>query len=158
MIKNTLRLNTTSCNSLRLGNLFGSSDEGVVIDKTLEWFFNGSVKFEPLKDVIKIFNNVSEAVSYFTLNLTINQRCIGQVVTFALNNINNWVFYLYEGNSCVDEFYSNESNWKFIKNTEFNPGEDLEARVKYLEDTLIYYTDLIKKQGFVIVGSDTTNL
>lgn len=124
---------------------------------TIDWFYNGSVKFENDSSTFKVFDTLEDAFLYFTNNLSLEDRVIGQLVTFALNTNMNWVIYSYRGIDCTDANYSNYKNWILINSAEINPDEDLELRVKYLEDTLIHYTDLIKQNGFFIVGSDKTD-
>lgn len=149
MIKNTLQIN-----SLRLCKLFGGSISVNPVENGVDWLYNGSVKFEEDFNTPKVFEGVAEAFSYFTTNLDYKERVIGQIANFALGSINTWVAYCYQGTDCTDENYGNPENWYLLNTTETSPGAGLEARVKFLEDTLAYYTEAINKNGYVIVGSD----
>lgn len=99
-------------NSLRLVKLFGGNGGGSSGGDSIAWFYNGSTKFEPNTSEPKVFNNLTNAVIYFTEKTELKDRTPGQVVTFALQEATNWVIFLYAPSDVSDENYSNPDNWK----------------------------------------------
>ena len=109
MKNNYLQLNT-----LRLYKMAGcnNSSDCAPCRTPIDWFYNGSVKFEGFGYfAAKIFSSLEEAFQFFTENTNFAQRVPGQVVTFALESNDNWVTYLYIGKDFTDEEYSNPENW-----------------------------------------------
>lgn len=101
---NSLRLNKIMCGSGIVSPIPTYSD--------FAWFYNGSTKFETSTDDVKVFEDLQEAVDYFTENTSRRERTRGQFVAFALENDENWVLYVYYGPDTSNKNYSDPKYWK----------------------------------------------
>lgn len=98
-------------NSLRLHVLMGCYTREEVGDMMSNAFYNGSTWFEDDKSKPRIFNNINEAISFFTQKTTQGDRTVGQLVTFAEGDVDTWQYYTYVGADLTDINYANVDNW-----------------------------------------------
>lgn len=114
-------------NSLRLSRLGGGSNSKIVPPYPfIQWFYNGSTRFEEDVNNPRVFNDLSGAVAYFTEKTAENDRTIGQFITFAEGTRRNWVVYIYMGPNVSDENYSNYIFWHPFGATYIDPYTNIE--------------------------------
>lgn len=129
-------------NSLRLSRLFGGGLSP--LPPAVEWFYNGSVKFEKPGTAPRIFSSISGAVQYFTENLPKPARVPGQFVTYAEGTHRNWVSYVYIGKTVEDSDYSNHENWVLSNEVRVDPYTNLEEAINSDRQ---YYEELLAQNG-----------
>lgn len=117
-------------NSLRLSRLFGGDGPRPPLHPPVEWFYNGSVRFEKPGVGPRVFSTLEGAVQYFTEKLPIEGRCRGQRVTWAEGTSRNWVTYIYIGDDLLDESYSNPDNWVLESEIRVDDYTDIEEVIK----------------------------
>lgn len=100
-------------NSLRLNKVMGGNGGGQPSPTVprIDFFYNGSTKFEASYSDPRVFPSLDAAVLYFTEKLPIAERTCGHFATWAHNSPNNWVLYVYFGPDVSDPNYSNPNYW-----------------------------------------------
>lgn len=92
----------------------------------MNWFYNGSTKFEDDVSNPRVFTDLSGAVAYFTEKTDKNDRTVGQFVTFAEGTRRNWVVFIYMGPNVDDENYSNYIFWHPFGEVRLDPYTDID--------------------------------